>query len=234
MARSQSELLVRELAMQRTSKILATVGGAITAIAAAVVVPGQLARSADHLDPPARTDPAVDSTPDIPADIADIYAFADANFVYFIDTVGGPAAPTLPAFYDRDVLYTINVSTAPPATSSELSFRFRFGPGAGAGEWGIAVENLPGVNGSIVGSVEQILSKDGVKVYAGLRDDPFFFDSQGLKESRAMGTIRFDKTRNFFGAKNITTIAIAIPRSRFPASGQMDIWTASARFGGQL
>jgi hypothetical protein len=96
------------------------------------------------------------------------------------------------------------------------------------------LENVPGVNGNIVGPVEQILTKDGVKVYAGLRDDPFFFDSQGLRESRTMGTIRFDKTRSFFAAKNITTIAIAIPRSRFPASGNMDVWTASARFGGQI
>ena len=220
--------------MQRINRNLLAAGGAIAALAAAIVVPGQLALSADHIDPPTRTDPAFDSTPDIPADIADIYAFADADFVYFIDTIGGPASPTLPAFYDRDILYTINVSTAPPATTSEISLRFRFGPGTGPGEWGIRLENAPGVNGDIVGPVEQILTKDGVKVYAGLRDDPFFFDSQGLRESRTMGTIRFDKTRSFFAAKNITTIAIAIPRSRFPASGQMDIWTASGRFGGQI
>ena len=220
--------------MQRNTRMLASIGGGIAAAVAMVVVPGHLALSADHLDPPTRTDPAFDTTPDIPADIADIYVFADANFVYFIDTVGGPAASSLPAFYDRDVLYTINVSTSPPATTSEISFRFRFGPGTGPGEWGVQVENLPGVTGNLVGPVEQILSKDGVQVYAGLRDDPFFFDSQGLRESRAMGTIRFDKNRNFFGAKNITTIAIAIPKSRFPATGQMDIWTASARFGGQL
>ena len=29
--------------------------------------------AADHLDPPARTDPAVDATPDKAADIADVY-----------------------------------------------------------------------------------------------------------------------------------------------------------------
>ena len=206
------------------------------ALGALVFVPGQLAFSADHLDPTMRADPAVDTTPDIPADIADIYAFHDATNLYLIYTFGGPAAPTLSAFYDRDVLYTINISNSAPASSADVSIRFRFGPGSGPGEWGIAVENVPGVNGAIVGPVEQLLSKDGVRVYAGLRDDPFFFDSQGLRESRNTGTIRFDKNRNFFGAKNITTVAIEIPRSRLGSGGNaaLDVWALSARFGGQL
>lgn len=220
--------------MQRKSALWLGGGVAAAALATIVLVPGQLAWSADHIDPPTRTDPAFDPTPDIPADIADIYAFQDANFLYLIDTIGGPAAPNLPAFYDRDVLYTINISTAAPATTPEISLRFKFGPGTGPGEWGISLENAPGVNGNIVGPVERTITKDGVMVYAGLRDDPFFFDSQGLRESRTMGVLRFDKKRSFFAAKNITTIAIAIPKDRFPASGTMDIWTTSARFGGQI
>ena len=220
--------------MQRRTKTYLSAGAGLAALAAILVVPGQLALTADHIDPPTRTDPAVDPNPDIPADIADIYAFHDDNFVYLIDSIGGPAATNLPAFYDRDVLYTINVSTAAPQSSPEIAITFKFGPGTRPGEWGIQLANVPGVDGTIVGSVERILSKDGVMVYAGLSDDPFFFDSQGLRESRQMGTIRFDKTRSFFGSKNITTIAIAIPKSRFPASGNMDIWTTSARFGGQI
>ena len=222
--------------MQRKTKVALAAATTASALGALLLVPGQLALSADHIDPPARTDPAVDSTPDIPADIADIYAFHDATNLYLIYTFGGPSATTLPAFYDRDVLNFIDISTSPPATSADVQIRFKFGPGTGPGEWGIQVDNVPGVNGSIVGPVEQILSKDGVRVYAGLRDDPFFFDSQGLRESRAMGTIRFDKNRNFFGAKNITVVALEIPRSRFGNNGNAapDISVRSARFGGQI
>jgi hypothetical protein len=220
--------------MQRRTKTYLSAAGGMAALAAILFVPGQLASSADHLDPPARTDPTVDPGPDIPADIADIYAFHDADFLYLIDTVAGPAAPNLPAFYDRDVLYTIHISTAAPASTPEISIRMRFAPGETPGQWGVQVENVPGVNGAIVGSVERTLTKDGVLVYAGLRDDPFFFDSQGLRESRQTGTIRFDRNRSFFGGKNVTAIALAIPKSRFPASGTMDIWTTSARFGGQI
>jgi hypothetical protein len=220
--------------MLRTPRLWLAAGTGVAALGAMLLVPGQLALSADHLDPPLRTDPAADTTPDIPADIADIFAFHDANNLYLISTFGGPAAPTLGAFYDRDILHTINVSTSPPATSSDITIRFRFGPGANPGETGISVENLPGVNGALVGPVEQILSKDGVRVYAGLRDDPFFFDSQGLRESRTMGTIRFNSNRSFFHAKNITTVAIEIPRSRLGTATNLDIWNTTARFGGQL
>lgn len=220
--------------MQRKTRIALAATATTGALGALLLVPGQLALTADHLDPPARTDPAVDSTPDIAADIADIFAFHDADNLYLISTFGGPAAPTLGAFYDRDVLHTINISTSPPASSSDITIRFRFGPGANPGETGISVENVPGVNGAIVGPVEQILSKDGVRVYAGLRDDPFFFDSQGLRESRTMGTIRFNNQRSFFHAKNITTVAIELPRTRLGTATNLDIWNTTARFGGQL
>lgn len=220
--------------MQRKFKL--TLAAATTAIAlgAVLFVPGQLALSADHLDPPMRTDILVDSTPDTAADIADIYAFQDANNLYLISTFGGPSATTLPAFYDRDVLHTLNISTSLPATSSDITIRFRFGPGANPGETGISVENVPGVNGAIVGPVEQILTKDGVRVYAGLRDDPFFFDSQGLRESRTMGVLRFNNMRSFFGSKNITVVALEIPRSRLNNATALDIWNTTARFGGQI
>ncbi len=220
--------------MKSGMKLALSASAAVAALGGVLLVPGQLALTADHLDPPARTDILFDMTPDTAADIADIYAFHDADNLYLISTFGGPSATTLPAFYDRDVLHTINVSTSLPATSSDVTIRFRFGPGANPGEHGISVENLPGVNGPIIGPVEQILSKDGVRVYAGLRDDPFFFDSQGLRESRTMGVIRFNSNRSFFHDKNITVVAIAIPRSRLGTGTNLDIWNTTARFGGQI
>ena len=203
--------------------------------AIALIVPGQLALSADHLDPPARTDPAFDTTPDTPADIADVYAFSDATNAYFAVSFAGPQVAGVPAFYDRDVLYTINVSTSAPATSSDVTIRFRFGPATNGTGSGISVENLPGVGGAIVGPVEQILSKDGVRVYAGLRDDPFFFDLQGFRETRSTGTLRFDKARNFFANKNDTIVIVEIPKTRLGGNANsIDAWATTARLGGQL
>ena len=221
--------------MGRPRKWIVGSGILIGSAAIALIVPGQLALSADHLDPPARTDPAVDTTPDTPADIADLYAFSDATNAYFAVSFAGPQAAGVPAFYDRNVLYTVNISTSAPATSADVSIRFRFGPATNGTGSGISVENLPGVNGAIVGPVESILSKDGVRVYAGLRDDPFFFDLQGFRETRSTGTLRFDKTRNFFANKNDTIVILEIPKSRLGGNANsIDASATTARFGGQL
>jgi hypothetical protein len=195
------------------------------------------APAADHLDPPARTNPVNDSTPDFAADIADIFVTHDARTVTITVTFGGPAATTLPAKYDRNVLYTVAISNRAPRTTADIPITFQFGQETGVadGPWGVRVRGVPGVNGDIVGSVERILEKDGVRVFAGLTDDPFFFDSQGLNETRQTGTLSFRNTRNFFGAQNITAVAIEIPRERLEnGTNELDFWTFSDRRGGQI
>lgn len=214
---------------------IAAAGGiGAVALAAMLLVPGQFTLSADHLDPPTRTDPAFDATPDIPADIADVYAWADATNAYFAVTFAGPTTSTVGA-YDGDVLYTLNISTAAPATSPEAAIRWRFGPATNGTGNGIQVENAPGVTGTIVGPVESILSKDGVRVYAGVRDDPFFFDLQGFRDTRSSGTLMFNKNRNFFAGKNDTVVVLEIPKARLGGNANaIDVWATTARFGGNL
>ena len=58
--------------------------------------------AADHLDPPQRTDPSEDATPDRAADIADLYTFYGDGTVKMILTFAGPAATDQPATYDPD------------------------------------------------------------------------------------------------------------------------------------
>ena len=225
--------------MKSRTRFGLTAGVGAVALATVLFVPGQFVRSADHLDPPSRTDPAPFGLPanpsaDVGCDIADNYMWYDANTVTIIQTFGGPSALTLPAFYDRNVLQTINISTSAPATSADVSIRFRFGPGANPGENGVSIENVPGVNGAIVGPVEQILTKDGVRAYAGLRDDPFFFDNQGLRLSRTTGVLQFTNNAaqrpSVFFAKNITALVIEIPRSRL-GNGPIDLSSTCARIG---
>jgi hypothetical protein len=223
--------------MEKTKKRL--VAGGVSLIAAPLLVFSavQYSGAADHLDPPARTDPAVDSTPDRPADIADIYAWHTASSVIVAVTFAGPQATTAPATYDRDVLYTVNISNASPRTTPDFPIRVRFGRDtAGSGDqFGVQVTGLPGVTGAITGPVETNLAKDGVTVRAGLFDDPFFFDLQGFRETLSTGTLRFNNQRNFFAGQNLTGVVIEIPRSRIEnGSSPIDIWTDTARLGGNL
>jgi hypothetical protein len=204
-------------------------------LAVALLVPGATNRAADHLDPGVRVDPAIDPVPDKAADIADIFAWHSSDTVKVIVTFAGPNAVNLPATYDRDVLYKIAISTAPPADTPEFVIRVRFGPGQGPNEWGVRLEGLPGVTGAIEGPVETTLVKDGVRARAGLFDEPFFFDLQGFRETRSTGTIRFNSQRDFFANGNDTAIVLEIPRDRFAgATMPLGFSVATSRFGGQI
>jgi hypothetical protein len=221
--------------MRALLKPLLVAGPAAAVLAAMVLVPGALGLAADHLDPPSRTDLAVDPTPDLPADIADIFAWYAGDTVRVIVTFGGPNNPNLAASFDRNVLYKIHISTQAPAETPEVVIRARFGPGQNPGEWGVRFEGVPGVTGAIEGPVETTLVKDGVKARAGLFDEPFFFDLQGFRETRSMGKIRFDNRRNFFDAQNDTALVLEIPKDRFAgATTPLGFWITTSRFGGQI
>ncbi len=221
--------------MSRVSSIGVPVGLALAAIAATAIFPGQLTRAADHLDPPSRTDPAMDPTPDIPADIADVYSWHTADSVVIALTFAGPQPTTRAANYDRNVLYTVNISNAGARADAEIPIQIRFGPGGGANEFGVQVTGLPGVTGALVGPVETDLVSNGVTVRAGLFDDPFFFDLVGFRQTVSTGTLAFDNQRNFFAGQNLTAIVMEIPRSRIEnGTNPIGIWATTARFGGQL
>jgi hypothetical protein len=219
-------------------------GGVVAAsLGALLLVAGQGTFAADHLDPPSRTDPEVDRTPDPAADIADVYAWHDGTNAYFAVTFAGPTAANVEATYDPRVLYTLNISRAAFGTApqADIPIRWRFGPGtsgtAGPRNFGISIENLPGVTGALQGPVETVLSRNvgtgTVQAYAGLRDDPFFFDLQGFRQTVATGALSFSNTRNFFAGKNDTAVVLQIPISLL-GTRRVQVWSTTARLGGQL
>jgi hypothetical protein len=222
-------------------------GGGVAAagLAAMLIVPGQRALSADHFDPPLRTDPrpGFDPTPDRHADIADLFAFYDTNnnvvlsdTIHTFDaTINSPLSDT----YDRDVLYKINVSTDDTPATPEVSIRFRFAPGTNGTGFGVRFENIPGTTQPLVCKVEdttcQVTTPNGVvRAYAGLRNDPFFFDLQGFRDTISTGNFRFTRT-DFFLGKNILTVVLQVPRAALNTNtNRIGVWTTSARFGGQI
>lgn len=195
------------------------------------------APAADHLDPPTRTDGLMGAVhPDVPADIADVYAWYTDTSVVIAMTFAGPQPGPNPAVYDRDVLYTFNVANAFPRTTPTFQIRVRFGQdiSKGANQYGVQFSGLPGGN-SIEGPVETVLSRNGIKAFAGLVDDPFTFDLQGFRTSRTSGTLAFSNSRDFFFKQNDTAMIVEIPRSLVQNGSQpLDIWATSARFGGLL
>jgi len=221
--------------MRRVVGYVSAAGLALLAGGGALLLPGAAPQAADHFDPPGRTDPQVDTNPDLPADIADVYAWHAGDRINLAVTFAGPVLNTTPAFYDRDVLYKVNVSTAAPDDTAEVTIRVRFAPGTRPNEFGVRFEGVPGVNGTIEGPVETTLTKDGVQARAGLFDDPFVFDLQGFREIRPTGQVRFNNTRDFFHTQNDTGFVLSLPKDRIAGgTGTIRVWSNTSRVGGQI
>ena len=168
--------------------------GLLSAAAFALSTTGSPAAAAHHFDAPTRTDPLVNPAPDTPADIADVYVWHTASDLVIAMTFAGPQPAGRPPIYDRDVLYTINISNANSPTDAEVQLRFRFGRDS-SGNVGVEVSGLPDGGPPLVGPVEQTLTRNGILVRAGLDDDPFFFDPQGFRETRSTGNLSFVSSR---------------------------------------
>jgi hypothetical protein len=191
-------------------------------------------KAADHLDPPTRTDKDVQGArPDVPGDIADVFAWYTADSIIVVLTFAGPQPNNMPPFYDRDVLYTINISNAGARTDPEIQIRFRFGFDGQSP--GVQFTGVPGTTGPITGPVQTVLTQGGVKAIAGIFEDPFFFDLLGFRQTRSTGTLAIQSTRDFFRGQNDTSVVIEMPRSAVLNNNQpLDIWATTARFGGNL
>ncbi len=140
--------------------------------------------SADHAESPgADADPA--------ADLADVFLFhspESASKLVAAITFGGRSAPRSRidgSFYcDPDVLYTLNIDRADALGNfdsvPDVQVYARFGKN-GSGQCGLQLENVPGAGGKFSGPIEQVFfTTSGIRAFAGQRNDPFFFDAEGL------------------------------------------------------
>lgn len=213
----------------------------LSAAGASALLTGDRSVSADHLDPPSRTDFRVDPTTDPAADIADIYAWTTATHLNLVYTFAGPNDSSSAGLYDPNVRYRIHISNGGRTDDDEFTIMAQFGRGTGG--TGIKFDGLPGVTGSLITPVERITeAPNGVRVYAGLRVDPFFFDVLGFRETNATGNLAIRNDRNFFANTNDTLFAVQVPISIVGrdantdgrVDNRMDVWVDSFRKGGQL
>ncbi len=182
------------------------------------------AHAADHTEAPgAAADPA--------ADIADLYAWHNANSLITVVTFAGLQAPAMDqtGTYDPDVLYTIHIDHNGDNVS-DFQVHTRFGQNA-LGDWGMQVSNLPGEAGPLVGPVETVNNGAAAKAWSGLADDPFFFDLQGFNDTVATGTLSFDPTRDSLAGTNVTAIVLEMPLAAATAgSANIQVWATTSRF----
>jgi Domain of unknown function (DUF4331) len=209
------------------------------ALASGLALHTHRSQAADHLDPPGRVDPAkvaAGTTADREADIADVFAWhrnpGAAQSVVLAMTFSGPNAP---AAYkklgcDKDVLYTINIDNSMPSDGKpDLSITARFGKDDKDNCF-VRFDGVPGISSSVVVRTEATTEKSGAKFYVGLRDDAFFFDLQGFRDTFATGLIKMTNDRDFFKGLNTPVIALELPAAAVgQGKNQIRVWATTAR-----
>lgn len=205
-------------------------------VAGAWVWRSERADAADHNDPPARV---TGDSADRAADIADLFAWhTDAGKTIFVLTYAGPNDPVAgqTATYDADVLYGIHVDTDGDR-EADHDIWVRFGQSA-SGNWGVQLEGIPGGDPATqAGPVEVVNRITGVTngfFWAGLREDPFFFDLEGFQDTAMTGDLAFDASRDFFAGKNVSAIVIELETADLMAGDDdtFDVWATTGRIGG--
>lgn len=221
---------------------------AVLALAASAAV-----ISADHAESPgADADPA--------ADLADVFIFTSPNSgskTVAAITFGGRSAPRSRidgSFYcDPDVLYTFNIDREAPNGSfdnvPDVQVYARLATN-GRGECGLQLENVPGAGGTFSGKTEEVFtSPTGLRAFAGLRNDPFFFDAEGYsalvasfaapgQSGDVVGAFRLtgnQPRRDSFANRNVSAIVwemdnvvLAPPNGAFRP--KLRVWATTARF----
>jgi hypothetical protein len=231
-----------------SSRKLAAFGAAVVALTlgAAPI----LTHAADHLDAPALGGTVVNGqiaphSEHGDRDINDVYVFRapdNSNRTVIAMTVN-PAINLFGGNFGKDVRYIINIDKNGNSTS-DLAYVARFSRPERDGNQDYQIRKYTGSHardledGWIVASGEtnegNAATRDGLKAWAGVRSDPFFFDLTGfigtttlLKTGTQVGTdLLGDGTAtDFFKNLNTNAIVISIPNSQLPDT--IGVWATT-------
>jgi hypothetical protein len=194
--------------------------------------------AADHIDAPAVTGTG--------SDITDVYAFqspANSNNMVFVVNVQGLLAPsaTSSASFDEEVMIEINIDNSSTKDNMEdLIIQATFDNG----KVKVYGPEMPAQKGlmstlststpveatvSSYGSTPEVGEKNGIKVFAGPRDDPFFFDLNQFKAIIGGTATSFNNPgTDAFAGTNVLALVVEVPKSML-GSGAVNIWATSNR-----
>jgi hypothetical protein len=230
-------------------------GGLLAAAALTLALGGAplLVTGADHLDAPAlggltnaagAFDPHSDHGD---RDINDVYVFEGSNASRTVLAMTtNPAVNLFLTNFGTNVRYAINVDRNGDA-KQDLAYVWRFGAVDGAGAQSYTVTRYTGSNARTLTQGVKIgwgstggsgigTARDGAKVFAGVRSDPFFFDLTGF-----IGTVFGVGDDNlevidgdaidFFTPLNTNAMVIQVPDEALGATN-IGVWGATSYWNG--
>jgi hypothetical protein len=212
--------------MKKSKILVATVFAAII---------GLITIAADHIDAPA--------TSGTNADITDFYAFQgeDTSNIVFVANVQGLLSPSASATasFDENVMVEINIDTNDDKIEDLViqaiprdGKMYFFGPFA---------PSSTGLNSSInelatksevaitsYGTNANIANTNGMKFFAGPRDDPFFMDFAQYGAIINGNASSFNNPgADTFAGTNVLSIVVEVPKSQIGGSGTINTWVTT-------
>lgn len=189
--------------------------------------------AADHIDAP-----AVQGTT---SDITDFYAFQgeDTNTIAFVVNTQGLLSPTASAnaSFDENTLIEINIDTSGDNVEDLViqaiprdGKMYFFGPISPSTSGLNSIIETSGTTSSVditaYGSNAITATNNGMKFFAGPRDDPFFMDFARYGEIIAGTATAFnDPGSDTFAGSNVLSIVIEVPKSQIGGSGTINVWS---------
>lgn len=203
-----------------------------------VAVSGLILVAADHIDAPLTASGSA-------IDITDVYAFQGqntSNLVFAVNTQGllSPGA-TAAAKFDENVMIEINIDNngdnvedlVIQAIKRDDKMYF-FGPVAAGTTGTTSTIKTAAASGSVAissyGTTALTAEKNGMKFFAGPRDDPFFFD---LGQFRAIlaGTATGFKSPGVdtFAGTNVLSLIVEVPKAMLGTSSTLNVWAETKK-----
>lgn len=198
---------------------------AVAAIATLAAIP---ALSADHLDAPAvKKDGRID--------INDVYVFHPGasqklNRTVLAMTVNPAAGVISGKTFRQGARYEFLIDTNGDARP-DITIRTQFSA-LENGEQDYTVRRIKGDDSKVIarGETGEVESNDGVKAFAGLRDDPFFFDLASFNDG---ATFCQAGDKDFFLGLNTSAIVVEVPTGMI-GSGPVGVWGRTVVGGDQI
>ncbi len=205
-----------------------------------VVLLGGIIFAADHIDAPAVTGPGSVS---LGNDITDIYAFQsptdNSKMVFVMNTRGlmSPAA-TATASFPSNVLFEFNIDNTGDYVE-DLVIQCLVQNGE-MRVYGPVAVGTPGTTSTVKtsGPITKVsvtaygaatpsigTNANGIKVFAGPRDDPFFFDLVRFKDILAGAQTSFRNPGvDTFAGTNVMSIVVEVPKSLLGTAATINVW----------
>ncbi|MBK8494835.1 MAG: DUF4331 family protein [Chitinophagaceae bacterium] len=211
----------------------------LSAMIAATLITGGILVAADHIDTPAVTGQSTD--------ITDLYVFRaqDVNNLVFVANTQGLLSPgsTAAAKFDENTVIEFNIDNNAD-NMEDLVIQCKYDAASNSMRvYGPVVPSEKGTRSKLEGNITASAAvtaygsapvigtgATGVKVFAGPRDDPFFFDLNQYKAILAGSTMGFNNPgADTFAGTNVLSIVVEVPKSLLNSTGSINVWVETKK-----